>query len=302
MTMSGIPPRQILSSLRQENPKIRAISRTIYNLKRKSRRDDLGNRPMISVLFEELAKGGFSFDVLQNQEGRITRLFIAHPLSVKLAKAFSHTFVMDCTYKTNKYKMPLLDIIGSSCFNTSFYSGFVFLETEDEENYIWALTTFKKLFGEGNQPSLLVTNRELALINGIKNIFPTATNLLCVWHIEKNIIANCKKHFQHNEEFDIFMESWKNVVYSKTEALFENNWSEFKLFYKEKKDAVEYINKIWLPWKEKFVSAWTDNYLHLGNRSSSRAEGAHAKLKMYLQVSTGGFKQVKDKISLAVRA
>ncbi|KAL4588354.1 hypothetical protein LXL04_001238 [Taraxacum kok-saghyz] len=67
-----------------------------------------------------------------------------------------------------------------------------------------------------------------------------------------------------------------------------------------KKVAIDYIKDTWLPWKEKFVSAWTESYLHFGNRTSSRAEGAHAKLKLYLQVSTGGFQQVTEKICLAI--
>nr|KAJ0199543.1 hypothetical protein LSAT_V11C600311620 [Lactuca sativa] len=49
-----------------------------------------------------------------------------------------------------------------------------------------------------------------------------------------------------------------------------------------------------------FVSAWTDNCLNFGNRSSSRDEGAHAILKLYMQVYTGGFQEVKEKICLAV--
>nr|KAJ0193412.1 hypothetical protein LSAT_V11C800448590 [Lactuca sativa] len=198
---------------------------------------------MINALFEELEEGGFTYDISHNSEGRISRLFIAHLLSIKLVKAFSDIFVMDCTYKTNKYNMPLLDIIGVSCFNTSFYSGFVFLEKEDEENYSWALRAFKEIIGQGNQPCVIMSDRELALMNGIKNIFPTMTNLLCVWHIEKNVLANCKKYFGRAEDFDIFMSSWNNVVYSTTEDLFEKNWDEFESMYIEKKDALEYIKK-----------------------------------------------------------
>ena len=56
-----------------------------------------------------------------------------------------------------------------------------------------------------------------------------------------------------------------------------------------------------MPWKEKFVSAWTENYFHFGNRSSSRAKGAHSKLKSYLQVSTGGFQGITEKFCLAIR-
>lgn len=300
MTLSGIPPREILSSLRQRIPNLPATSRTIYNLKAKFRKDNDGIRSVVSVLFEELEKGGFLYDILYNTKGQITNLFIVHPLSIKLGKLFPNIFVMDCTYETNKYKMPLLDIIGVSCFNTSFYSGFAFLEKQDEESYIWALSAFKRILGQGIYPFVIMIDRELALMNAIDKVFPTATSLFCVWHIQKNMLANCKKYFGHDEEFDIFMSSWNNVVYSTTEALFVKNWGEFELSYKDKKDAIEYIKNIWLPWKEKFVSAWTEKYLHVGNRSSSRAEGAHAKLKLYLQVSTGGFQEVKEKICAAV--
>ena len=48
------------------------------------------------------------------------------------------------------------------------------------------------------------------------------------------------------------------------------------------------------------MSAWTEKYLHFGNRASSRAEGAHAKLKRYLKVSNGNLRQVKNKICLAI--
>nr|XP_043625410.1 protein FAR1-RELATED SEQUENCE 5-like [Erigeron canadensis] len=137
MTMSGIPARQILSSLRLETPSLPANSRTIYNLKKKIRREKLGNRPMINALFEELEKAGFTYDIVHDLDGRITRLFIAHPLSVKLAKHFSSTFVMDCTYKTNKYNMPLLISLESHASTPPFILG----------SYFWRKRMKKIMFG-----------------------------------------------------------------------------------------------------------------------------------------------------------
>ncbi|GJU91435.1 PKS-NRPS hybrid synthetase [Tanacetum coccineum] len=280
MTLSGIPPRQIISSLRQKSQNLPINSQTIYNLKAKIRKDDLGNRSIVGALLEELQNGGFSHDVDHDSEGGITCLFIIHPLSLKLARMFSNVFVMDCTYKTNKYKMPLLDIIGVSCFNTSFYSGFVFLKKEDKDSYVWALTVFKKFLGQANQPAVIMSDRELALMNGISDVFPTATSLLCVWHIQKNMFLNCKKDFENADEFNTFMSWWNVVVYSTTELVFEENWGEFELCYRDKKHSVEYIKTNLLPWKKKFVSAWTEKHLHFRNRASSK------ELKIKVQLAS----------------
>jgi hypothetical protein len=42
-------------------------------------------------------------------------------------------------YKTNKYGMPLLNIIGVDACQRSFCIAFAFLSGENEEDYIWAL-------------------------------------------------------------------------------------------------------------------------------------------------------------------
>ncbi|XP_028124692.1 PKS-NRPS hybrid synthetase CHGG_01239-like [Camellia sinensis] len=174
MTRSGIPSPQILSSLRQKNPKLQAVSRTIYNMKAKLHKDNLAGRTIIQALFEELRQGDLTFNVAHNQDGHLTHLFFAHPSSIMLTRNYSNVFVMDCTYKTNKYKMPLLDIIGVSSFNI--------LDKEGEEDYVWALQMFSKILGPIGHPSVIVSDRELALMNAIQVVFPTTKNLLCVSH------------------------------------------------------------------------------------------------------------------------
>jgi hypothetical protein len=39
-------------------------------------------------------------------------------------------------------------------------------------------------------PKVIATERELALMDAISDEFPSATNVLCTWHIEKNVVAN----------------------------------------------------------------------------------------------------------------
>ncbi|XP_074277536.1 uncharacterized protein LOC141601165 [Silene latifolia] len=196
--------------------------------------------------------------------------------------------------------MPLLDIVGVSSSNKSFYSCFVFLNKENVEDYIWALEIFLEMIGPSSQPLVMVSDRNTTLMKAIACVFPRTTHLLCIWHIQKNIVAKCKNQFTNDEDWDMFLSTWNAVMYAETEASFYEAWHLIELLYKEKHIIQFYLKETWLPYKEKFVTAWIDTYPHFGNRVSSRAEGAHAKLKGYLQVSTGDFAQVASKICLAI--
>nr|CCA24101.1 Pc21g00130 putative [Albugo laibachii Nc14] len=57
---------------------------------------------------------------------------------------------------------------------------------------------------------------------------------------------------------------------------------------------------IWIVYKKQFVKAWTLKHPHFGNKSPSRAEGAHAYVKKFLQVSTGALLLVFNKLNTAL--
>lgn len=300
MTLAGVPARQILSALRQNNPNIQAISKTIYNAKAKVIKEIISDRTVLQALFEELSQGDFIFDMKCDKDGHLTHMFFAHPKSIALTKSYGNIFVMDCIYKTNKYQMPLLHIVGVTSFNTSFYSCFAFIQKEEEEDYVWVLQRFHNILGVDQHPLAIVTDRELALVNAIEVVFPRTGHLLCLWHIEKNILAKCKKEFDKDEDWDAFLLSWTKLIESPNVSNYEEAWHILEVQYREKEFVLCYIKKTWLPFKEKFVYAWTGNYAHFGNRVTSRVEGAHAMIKKYLHVSTGNLREVKEKICLAI--
>ena len=72
-------------------------------------------------------------------------------------------------------------------------------------------------------PNVIVPDRELALMNAVRLVFPTTTNLLCIWHISKNILANCKKLFERKEKWEAFMSAWSVLVFSSNEDEYERN-------------------------------------------------------------------------------
>ena len=110
-------------------------------------------------------------------------------------------------------------------------------------------------------------------MNALEHIFPDSKNILCTWHVEKNILAKCKNYFHTEEEWVAFIRCWTEVVKSRTEKDFATQWSELCAKYDKNPLIVNYIQGTWLPFKERFVSAWVDRHLHLGNIATSRVEG-----------------------------
>lgn len=62
---------------------------------------------------------------------------------------------------------------------------------------------------------------EMALINAIQQVFPTANHTLCLWHIDKNVLANYKSSFNIEEEWQKFYKDWHKVLIVVMEAIFE---------------------------------------------------------------------------------
>ena len=158
-----------------------------------------------------------------------------------------------------------------------------FLSAEKEEDYQWAL----EAFGSIVEPKLLITDRELALLmnDAIKSVFPNCIHLLCIWPINSNIFTNTMTDKWDSEErFKNFMSDWNSLLYSGKQIDFEHNWQVLQDKYNSiAKHSLDYIARIWIPLKEKFVSCWADKHLHLGSVTTSRIEGNHSVLKKYLK-------------------
>lgn len=210
MGKSGVRPKDIASSVRQQMPGAIITSKAVQNALSKVRKEELAGRAPIKALIETLSSDDFSSNV--RLEGtRVVSVFFAHTRSLELCQRCNIAFGIDCTYKTNKVGMPLLNIVGITATFQTFNAAFAFMSSEDENSYIWAMEQFR----QHAMPTGLATDRELALMNAIAKVFPSTKLVLCAWHIDKNILANCKKFFNDDDEFGAFMKSWAEVVKTK---------------------------------------------------------------------------------------
>jgi len=89
--------------------------------------------------------------------------------------------------------MSLFEVVGVTSTGFTFSVAFMLLASERHHNFIWALKKLRGLFFRvDSYPEIVVSDRDIALMNAINVVFPEFVHLLCRFHIDKNVKAKCK--------------------------------------------------------------------------------------------------------------
>ncbi|KAL8497979.1 hypothetical protein ACS0TY_021359 [Phlomoides rotata] len=246
MSTTNIAPKIIMKQLKTKFKENSSIMKNIYNARTKHRVVERAGRSQIQYLMGKLKDHKYFYlHRCCEKTDTIRDLFFAHPKSIDLVRAFPKVLLMDCTYKTNRYRMPLLEIVGVTPTNLTFCVACAFMNAEREDNYTWALSTLRSLMVDLCLPNLIITDGELALMRACD-------------------INKADEESRFNELLRRFVEDYSNKY----------------------QNAVKYDVKNWIdPYKEKFVSCWTNNILHYGNTTTNRVECHHSALKRQLKMS-----------------
>ncbi|KAH1225249.1 hypothetical protein GmHk_11G032197 [Glycine max] len=91
------------------------------------------------------------------------------------------------------------------------------------------------------------------------------------------------------------MDNWGTLVDCPSEKQFAESLQKFQISCSPWPMFVDYVNDTWIiPHKEKFITAWTNKVMHLGNTTTNKVESAHWALKRVLQNSHGDLCSVWD--------
>lgn len=292
---AGIAPRDIRTYLRHHSAST-ATQKDVYNRIAAVRREMCAGQSSIHALANHLDEEGFWNRMRFDESGRVTAVLFAHPGSLEYLQSYPDVLLLDCAYKTNKYRMPLLDMIGVDACQRSFCIAFAFLSGETEEDFRWALERLRSLYEtcKARLPSVILTDRCIACMNAVEVVFPAAHSLLCLWHANKAVLHRCQPAFKSTSTEDTislssttdkwteFFQLWHSIVSSPSEHVFKERVTAFERKYvPDHVGQVAYIQIQWLDlYKDRLVKAWVDQYSHFGNVATSRVEGIHALLKL----------------------
>ncbi|WCJ29365.1 hypothetical protein M5689_011005 [Euphorbia peplus] len=299
MTDAQAKPGPILAVVHKACPYDNAHITHIYNEREDLRRKAMEGRDVPSQMFYLAKKNNYTYSYQVDEGNVITHIFMAHPVAVKLLRMYYWWIGIDSTYKTNKYNMPLLEIVGTTPCQKNFLVAYVFLQNESSESYRWALQTLRGLFRKDKFPTAITSDRELGLLRPLEEVFPESQHMLCTWHINRDVVAHVVKKCKQTDNFAQSFKSgrWSKIIHAPSiEAYYYEVQCMKEVYAKNLSHIVRYLETTWLVHKEKFVDAWTNNLLHFGNKTTCRVEAAHASLKDWLYTSTGALDSLWSKV------
>jgi hypothetical protein len=279
--------------------------KNVYNQRRRIRQQDLENLTAIQILLQVLLNRKHWFVKYQSFEESLKKLFFAKISCQRMTKLNWKVLVIDCIYKTNKYFMLLCIISEVIVLNIIFYINFAFFSSEITATFEWMLQQILEMYQELNifNSLFIDTDCEINLINVISSVFFIVNHALCLWHVDKNVVKNCKKYFDDDESWKVFFKHWHKIMYVSFETVFEKIWKTLKFKYNEKYwSIVEYLEKKLINrWKTRIVKCFINKILSFDNIITFRAKEDHVKLKRALKTFIEDLKKVINVIELLLK-
>jgi hypothetical protein len=256
---AGMKPRNIEARIVQglHNSRLRPLQiRDIYNFRQNIEREMLGGLIPVQFLFRQFNVNDYVWEYKTDAENPVTHLVFASHKSLSLFMSFPEVLLLDCTYQTNRFGMPLLNMVGVANVSTSFHVDFSFIESEAEDDYRWVLEQLPKHLN--CTPGNVVTDCDQALSNALSYVFPDSYHTLCRWHICRSVLSRCKRHFSTprsqgaarrtaNPQVEAFIRDWDDVTFSASVAKFRAKWQKVQRSYRRERHLINYLHGTWMP-------------------------------------------------------
>ncbi|KAL6137485.1 hypothetical protein ACLB2K_062777 [Fragaria x ananassa] len=217
----------------------------------------------------------FFFEHTVDTEGRLKNMFWRDHQSLLDYTAYGDVLIIDSTYKTNRYRQPLVLFVGCNNHRATTVFGFALVGDEKEETYDWVFNMFLVSM-KYKKPMSVITDGDEAIKSVLERLMPEARHRLCAWHIGRNIGQN----LNNVEAIKCFS---KFIYASLTVPEWEAQWREaVEMHQMENNEWVTALYKKRTRWAESFFRG----SFYGGMCSTQRCEGMNCQFKKRLDPST----------------
>lgn len=273
----GFSRQQIKTILGNERQGRLPEPRQLSNLINASRREALAEIQQrggdMHAIFTELQQlrqedPGWEFQADLDDDGRLLALWWQSPKQAELATKYGDVVINDNTYNRNQYGYALNIGIVIDGMGKSRNIWYCLHEREDMAAHEWVLNTYKSICGR--EPEVFASDRDPALEPAVKRVFPTAFHLICLHHLQGNVVTNLRPNVpasSWSQFMDDFWEVYRAVSPEKFNKVFESLCERYP-------GASHYLRSNLYPCRDRWAWAWAwvSTQFTAGIRTNGRVE------------------------------
>ena len=232
----------------------------------------------VRVFLEFLnSNNALHYEIIDSQTQAACRLYFQTRLMHEHYDKFGDIMLIDSTYNTNQYSIPLVIISGLDNNFRNVLFALALVNDEKKETFSWIFNCFLK---ENRKPRLIITDGDKALCSVISSEFKDINHRICCWHMCRNLRKNF--NFLKAEDQEI-----KDKIFSlpllPDGIKFELAVNEILKYLTEQNltKSKDYLDEI-LTYKHKWAVSQHVIAFDAGIITTSRAESTNSVVKKYL--------------------
>lgn len=235
---------------------------------------------------------------IDEMTGRLRRLFWMNPQQKELYIRYHDVVLSDCTAQTNRFNMPLNNLVIIDSNAKSRLVGCALLSGETAEDYEWVL---KQLLEASNNlaPGVIIIDEDPAMEVACASVVPHTTIINCIWHLGTlNLPKNLRGALRG--DWERFILSFWEARNSLTPEEFDCKWlaitEEFRTYGRKVESYLNRLHdrRIHRAWP------WVRTQFTAGVQSTQRVEKVHNIIKSSVTKVTPLkelFKAIEAKVS-----
>lgn len=198
----ALPAREMLEILRDSSAAAAEPTffrqSDIYNDRQRIRIEGLNGLSATQAWIKQLQDNNLRHYIKFDADNKVEGVLWTYPWSEKMWRQFPEVLGLDNTYKTNRFHMYLFEVIGITDQKSVANFAFGLINTEKEDGFLWLCQQLEDLRQDLHvpAPTVMITDKETALKNALKSVFPSAQQQLCVYHINANVRARIRSRWK----------------------------------------------------------------------------------------------------------
>ena len=291
----NVPARKINEVLRSYSGK-EVTNRDIFNVKARLKQSGRDKKNELLEAIENIIADEGQVRFSLDTDGEMKVLYFQTSDMIRNFGKFPEVIFLDGTYRTNDKNMVLFSILVEDGCGEGRVAAYGLLADETRESISTFLNFFKACNPDVKNTKVVIIDKDFSELSALEESLEHVTVFLCHFHVLKTFKLKVAALPYPEDKKNKLRQILQRMTYSLSKDKYDQLYQQLTQMACD--NFRSYFDSNWHCNVEKWVQYHRNSKFTLGNRTNSRIESHHQKVKQILSHRKNIYECVKEVISL----